>query len=99
MKEIRRSYRLIFSDDSRARSFYIQKERKRAASDGKNDLYLDKLCTEKVSEGGVLQTSYSKTKDFPILAERLSIIQEHIMRQNPNTLTLLWRDRRNLLQW
>ena len=99
MKEIRRSYRLLFSDDSRARRYYMQKEQKRAASGGVIDPYLEELCTQKASEVGASKSSYSKTEDFPILAERLSIIQEHILRQTPNNLMMLWHDRRNLLQW
>ena len=99
LKEMRRSYGLIFSDDSRARAQYTRKEQKRARRDGLIDPYLDELCAGKASRQVALRTSYSKVTDFPILADRLSIIQEYIQRQSPKTLSMLWRDRRNLLQW
>ncbi|KAL8937650.1 MAG: hypothetical protein Q9216_004322 [Gyalolechia sp. 2 TL-2023] len=47
MKEIRRSYGLIFSDDSRARAQYFKKEQKRARCNGVMDPYLNILCTAK----------------------------------------------------
>ncbi|KAL8965866.1 MAG: hypothetical protein Q9183_003650, partial [Haloplaca sp. 2 TL-2023] len=98
MKEIRRSYALIFSDDARARAHYVRKEQKRARCDGVMDPYLDILCTAKRKERGGFGVMYSKADDFPILADRLSIVQEYMQRQSPKTLPMLWRDRRNVLQ-
>ncbi len=46
-----------------------------------------------------ITVSYSKTTDFPLLADRLSQLQSYISAQQPNKLTALWYDRRNLLSW
>ena len=99
MQEVLRSYRLLFGDDHRARLFYTKKEQRRAQEKDMRDPYLDTLCAERASGRGAVRTSYSKATEFPILGDRLSIVQDYVQRQNPNTLTLLWRDRRNLLQW
>jgi hypothetical protein len=99
LKEVRRSYHLIFSDDSRSSNHYRKNERKRLQKKGQIDPYLDELC--RIREDGKVnhRSSYSKSTDFPIFAARLSVIQEYIQRQNPDTIAMLWRDKRNLLQW
>ncbi|THV52154.1 hypothetical protein BGAL_0087g00140 [Botrytis galanthina] len=97
LKEVRQSYRLLFSEDSRSCRHYKNHERKRLLQKGLLDPYLEELCgTHNTSRH---QSSYSKATDFPIFAARLSIIQEYIQRQNPETISMLWKDRRNLLQW
>lgn len=45
------------------------------------------------------QDVYSSTIDFPVLGERLAKIQAYNLRQKPNRIRDLWRDRRNPLQW
>ncbi|KAJ8132117.1 hypothetical protein O1611_g1506 [Lasiodiplodia mahajangana] len=42
---------------------------------------------------------YSAVEDFPRLGHRLLRVQKFNMRQRPNRLRDLWRDRRNPLQW
>lgn len=59
---------------------------------------LDLLCTTK-SQQGRFEIFYSKTNDYFIPTYRFSTLQEYMQRRNPNTLSLLWQDRRNLLQW
>lgn len=99
LKEIRRSYRLIFADDFNARRLYSNKERKRACKNGLTDPYLDELCLKRSGSTVYDRNTYSKATDFPILASRLSILQEHIQRQNPKSLAMIWRDKRNPTQW
>jgi hypothetical protein len=43
--------------------------------------------------------SYSSFDDFPLLGQRLTAIQAFNLRQRPDKLRDLWRDRRNPLQW
>ncbi|KAJ5611752.1 hypothetical protein N7528_008857 [Penicillium herquei] len=99
---------LIFADDSQARSIFHkeEKERARIARGTPTEPYLDKLCGEKSpyksylpTFGSPLTVSYSKSRDFPYLAGRLSDLQSYIRSQQPNRLTALWYDRRNLLSW
>jgi len=99
LKEIRRSYRLLFSDDSRSSKHYNNYERKRLQRRGFVDPYWHELCKVGEHRRANHRSSYSKATDFPILAARLSIVQEYIQRQNPETIKMLWKDRRNLLQW
>lgn len=107
-KEILLSYKLLFADDRRARTIYCKKERERAqlARGTPDEPCLDNLCgmnfPRKASLsifGSPLTISYSKGADFPLLADRLSELQSYISSQQPNRLTALWHDRRNLLSW
>ena len=102
VQEILLSYRLLFADDSRARKIWRQKERTKAktAAGGECDPALEKLCGSRDS-GGPLngRLSYSMTSDFPIFAQRLQLIQDDILRQQPNRLSALWHDRREPLRW
>jgi hypothetical protein len=43
--------------------------------------------------------SDSAQLDFPIFGTRLLALQNHNLRQQPNKVRDLWRDRRNPLQW
>lgn len=65
---------------------------------GPIDPYLNQLCGLS-SRATNQRNSYSKTTDFPILAARLSVLQDYILRQNPNSLRMIWRDKRNSYQW
>jgi hypothetical protein len=110
LKEIRLSYRLLFSDNSRSRRRYQRVERKFALAEGQRDLFLDQLCA--LSTGiepedsladenhpAPTRASYNTTSDFPILGERLLIIQDYMDRQQPSTVVALWKDRRDLLRF
>ena len=99
LKEVRLSYRLIFADDSSARRLFHSKEKKRAGQGMPPDPYLNELCRKRKTSAANERNSYSKVTDFPIFAERLSILQEYIQRQSPKSLAMIWRDRRNPSQW
>lgn len=45
------------------------------------------------------ESAYSSQDDFPMFGQRLAKLQEFNLRQQPNKLRDLWRDRRNPLQW
>ena len=107
-KEILLSYKLLFADDRQSRTIYRRKERERAklARGTPTEPCLDNLCGLNLPCKSYLSTfrspltvSYSKTTDFPLLADRLSELQSYISSQQPNRLTALWHDRRNLLSW
>lgn len=65
---------------------------------GPIDPYLNQLCGYS-SHTTNHRNSYSKTTEFPIFAARLSVLQDYIMRQNPNSLRMIWQDKRNSYQW
>ena len=108
-REILLSYKVLVADDRQARALYWHKERDRAgqARGFPSDPCLDQLC------GGMelmrrsflhsslspVTLSYSKSRDFPFLADRLADLQAYILAQQPNRLSALWHDRRNLLSW
>ncbi|TAQ87150.1 hypothetical protein B7494_g4532 [Chlorociboria aeruginascens] len=97
-KEVRLSYRLIFGDDQKAHRYYRRLYRPDANKNGFFDPYLDELC-RRASNTTDSRTIYNKTTDFPILGPRLALLQGYICRQHPNTIQMLWRDRRDLLRW
>lgn len=45
------------------------------------------------------ESAYNSQDDFPMFGQRLAKLQEFNLRQQPNKLRDLWRDRRNPLQW
>jgi hypothetical protein len=98
LKEIRQSYQLIFADAYSSRHFYTSKELRRLREFGPVDPYLSQLCGRS-SRIANQRNSYSKLTEFPILAARLSVLQDYIQRQNPNSLRMIWRDKRNSYQW
>lgn len=98
LREIRLSYRLIFGDNKRAHDHYKHKARNRAFNLGLLDPYLDEL-TQDFSRARNSTDTYSVNTDFPILGPRLLALQAYINRQNPGTMTMLWRDRRDMLRW
>jgi hypothetical protein len=98
MREIRLSYRLIFSDMAASRAHFNRTEKKRLIEDGPHDPLLATICGESPRKTNE-RNSYSKAVDFPILAARLSKIQRYITSQNPKTLSMIWKDKRNPVQW
>ncbi|KAF1954829.1 hypothetical protein CC80DRAFT_416728 [Byssothecium circinans] len=103
LDEVRLSYRLLFADTRDAQQIYRRKERAQARSvtHGVQDSFLDALCGLKVYSTLTypVRITYNVESDFPIFGQRLAILQSHILSQNPNRITLLWRDRRDLLRW
>lgn len=101
MQEILLSYKLLFAASPGARKLWRHKERAKAseAAYGLCDPMLEKLCGSKDTVAQDSRLSYSMAKDFPIFAQRLQVIQDDILRQQPNRLSALWNDRRELLRW
>jgi hypothetical protein len=100
LREITRSYRLIFADDERSRRRYLNHERKRLIKYKMvHDPYLQDCCVGYQPGHRIAPTSYHKKHDFPIFEARLSELQEYVQRQNPSTIKMLWNDQRNFLQW
>jgi hypothetical protein len=104
LKEIRLSYRLLFSDKSRSRSWYQSVEKKSALARGYRDPFLNQLCalstrSESDETHADSTVSYNTTTDFPILGDRLLLIQDYVDRQQPSTVVALWKDRRDLLRF
>ncbi|KAJ5729081.1 uncharacterized protein N7483_003589 [Penicillium malachiteum] len=95
LREIRISYRLLFADDWRAYRWYRRIAPSSVETLGLFDSYLDELSKPLSSS----TNSYSADTDFPILGSRLIDLQNYIDRQNPGTIVMLWRDRRDMLRW
>ena len=51
-----------------------------------------------LSKQGVRET-YDANSNFPILSERLKVIQDYIEGIQPSRFSSLWRDRRDLRLW
>lgn len=108
MKEITLSYALLFRFDSRAQHIYKHRERKRASGGGLHDPLVDTLCTDShflsaksnfFKRRPPVRESINASSDFPILSSRLLRIQEYIDSIQPNRISSLWRDKRDILRW
>ena len=101
LREIRLSYRLLFSDSTRSKRLYQRHERKRALIQGQHDPFLDDLCSLRPESTtfSASRASYNVTTEFPILGDRLLLLQDYITRQQPSTVVALWKDRRDLLRF
>lgn len=108
MREILLSYSLLFRFDSNAQKIYYNKERKRAGADGHRDPLLDELCMGRDVHTSLrllywlttpVKESFDAASDFPILSSRLSLVQKHIDSIQPNRISSLWRDKRDIMRW
>lgn len=103
-KEILLTYRLLISSNKRSRHLYESKERDRALTNSRvtRETTLDQVCGVDRNLGSgsrPMPNLFCKKSDFPIFAQRLSEIQDYIVKQKPNKTLTLWRDRRDLLRW
>ena len=104
MYEILLSYRLLFGNDFRSRLQYRRSQRKRVRDvlppGCKLDPYLNHCCRSgdsERSEGLAWNCqSFSKSTDFPIFAERLSILRKYTQKQKPSTLKALWSNKNDI---
>lgn len=108
MREILLSYSLLFRFDSDAQKVYRNKERKRAGAAGHRDPLLDALCMGRNVHVSLrllywlttpVKESFDAASDFPILSSRLSRVQDYIDSIQPNRISSLWRDKRDILRW
>ncbi|KAL2833834.1 hypothetical protein BDW59DRAFT_64532 [Aspergillus cavernicola] len=107
MREILQSYKLLVLFDVRARSVY-QRHREDLTQLLDHDNELDILCLG-VSHKGLgldyryrppgLRETFRASSDFPILGPRLLKIEQYIDSIQPNRISSLWRDRRDILRW
>lgn len=107
-KEVLLSYSLIFHYDSSARRTCRDLARRMTVEGS----YIDPLMKELSSEPRAtffrkllrysfqpVKESFDVSADFPILGSRLLRIQSHIDGIQPNRVTSLWRDKRDILRW
>jgi hypothetical protein len=101
MDEVLRSYALIFASTERARKRYTEKEREKAkvARGGFEDSVLDRVCGYKTLSVSDTQQEYDLKKDFPLIGSRLLVLQNLMIKREPNTWTKLWQDRRDIHRW
>ena len=103
MHEILLSYCLLFGSDFRSRQNYRHTQRKRIRAitppSCEIDPVLHQCCTSHVLEPAtvhLVSQGFSKTTDFPIFAERLSILQQYVQKQRPSTLKGLWTNKTDI---
>lgn len=104
MQEIMLSFHLLFRDDRRAYKIFQRQERAKAITSGITNRWLDELSgatrsTSMFSWGSPIRETYSAKSDFPIFARRLHRVQEYVAGIQPNRISSLWRDRRDLQRW
>jgi hypothetical protein len=107
MQEIIESYKLFIRFDRRARANYHRHLRPHVM-DNCFDPELDVLCLwrqtglfmERFLKAPfqIRETFYS-SYDFPILSPRLMEIDQFINSIQPNRISSLWKDKRDMLRW
>ncbi len=107
MQEILLSYRLLVLFERRARMTYFRRLRIDAMGDG-FDRELDALCLWRQrlpflehfqnAPFRIRETFYCSS-DFPILSARLADIDRFINSIQPNRISSLWEDKRDMLRW
>jgi hypothetical protein len=106
MKEILRSYQLLFRENKKSRKLYCHRERNKAVLNGKSnpDPVLDKVCGWD-DRSSIWDTwkpareTFHPEAHFPILRHRLEAIQNYMDGIEPNRMFSVWRDRRDLRVW
>lgn len=99
LREVMLSYRLLFGQNKQSRKLFGQQSmRRQTGSDG----FLHQLCAKSrmATEGMVRdKESYRLTCDFPILRQRIAILQHQLSHVKPRGWRAIWSDRRNSVQW
>lgn len=108
MQEILHSYKLLVLLDKRARKKFCSITNNASKQD-EYDLELDQLCLGgrrgRLSRLGFaqrpdgLRETFQAHSDFPIFSSRLLKLEEYIDSVQPNRVSSLWRDRRDILRW
>jgi hypothetical protein len=102
LKEIVLSYRLLFGQDQQSRRFYKKHFSNSRLPTYQPDELLLNLCTK---TGGLPETlgpdreSYRLSRDFPILRQRIAILQHQLSSVRPRGWLAMWRDKRDRAQW
>jgi hypothetical protein len=107
MKEILLSIYLIYGQTKKARAYFFthklhNRARRGSMSAENDDPLFDSLCQELPSVMNIDRLSkpiYFLSIDFPNLAHRLDSINRHVREHQPKSLSQLWDDNRNRLQW
>jgi hypothetical protein len=99
VQEVRHTLAILLGTD-KSRKLFADNEMARIKSlsfdcDPMFEQLTDALQRKKIP----LKESYSKTADFPILADRLERLQRFVDGQQPSQLKGLWRDDRDLMRW
>jgi hypothetical protein len=106
MDEVMLSYALLIRDDRSSRKLY-KEHRSEACVDHTQEMVdpkLDELCGRHLSTsiwsfGLPIRDTYDAATDFPILRERLEVIEDYMAGIQPSRITALWRDRRDIRTW
>ncbi|KAI1311977.1 hypothetical protein F5Y03DRAFT_261378 [Xylaria venustula] len=109
MNEIILSYKLIFCEERSSRKLYRLRERNQASIKGQrgepvSDPVLDRACgfdlpVSILSFGEPFRETYHAESNFPILRERLLKLSLYVDGIQPNHVTSLWTDRRDMRLW
>jgi hypothetical protein len=108
--EVLMSYRLIFGQDEKSWNAYkkekVYRNKRTRQHLPDHDELLDRLCGQNwrkeakfYSELNPLDAAYLPSSELPYLGERLLRLQKFSEAQNPQSWSILWRDRRNLCNY
>lgn len=103
MSEIIRSYKLLFRESKSARRIFRKFEQRRAQealpAGCSLDPLLAQLCGAKdlksSRQADPDRLRYSRSVHFPLLAARISVLQDVLAKQKPGGLLSVWHDRRD----
>lgn len=96
------SFRLLFGQDQRSRKLFKQQFIKGETSPHGMDALLLQLCTQAVRSPRTTSRDkecYRLGRDFPILRQRIAILQHQLTHVKPRGWRAIWRDRRDSAQW
>ena len=102
MKEILLSYRLLFAQDRKSRKLFYKSNPFNHDRPEYQDGFLSEICTQKTLDIASLspdRDNYRLSRDFPVLRERLAILQQQLLTAKPRGWKAVWGDRRETVQW
>lgn len=102
LQEIILSFRLLFGQDQRSRKFFRKEMVKDQTSSHGVDAFLLDLCTSARRSPETIgqdKECYRLARDFPVLRERIAILQQQLTHVRPRGWRAIWRDRRDSAQW
>jgi hypothetical protein len=100
--EIVLSFRLLFGQDQGSRKLFKRQLMKAEASPYGMDDILQQLCTKAEGSPRVISRDkvyYRLARDFPVLRQRIAILQHQLTHVKPRGWRAIWRDRRDSAQW
>lgn len=104
LKEIIRSYRLVFGQNKASRQLFQTLAPFENIPENGKDPFLEQLCGRKhyqsdSNDPEQERETYDLVHDFPILRNRLLPLLRHLASKKPRTWKQLWEDKRDSSSW